>query len=536
MLRRLLFLAVGGALSVLSCSSPISSGKSAPRHTSRDDSDAGAFGALRVQLGDGVGLTFTTGMPQSVPVQVDPPAVYPVSFSLTGDAADAFLDKSQDQTDEDGKTSVLLTPPSSEVLFKLRASVEDVTAELPVSSSANVTTVDVIPVYGGKRSVSSWIASAGTDGRCDPDSPVPLADDAKHIGQATAGPNASVPVPNVPAGAPLRVTVRAGHFAGGCTEVPAFQAGERRSVSVTVTDRPLQMNGVAMPVSLGLNENDAAASAWSKLVATMTASALSSTSSKSDAGALLDAMDLAMPYLSQDAFSLARTVHDWDARVNGVLAAGPGATAIRDTLTRWITSARTTLAKQMLTGTLTSPDSGTGTATLAVTSVGGASPADVGFPSSISMTWTSAPSDQVLFGGSGSWQPSRLAAALAQATATKEVPSASSVPDALASVLSCDDVAAAIAQDAAEALILACDASCLSSRCESALTSMWTKARNAVVTRGAVHIAVSGTASIDDTAHPTGVSGSWVGDGSFGSGSTGLTGSAGGATAAPAPQ
>ncbi len=534
MLRRLLFLAVGGALSVLGCSSPNSSGRSAPQRTSHDGSDAGASGAIRIQLNGGVGLSFTTGTPQSVPVQVDPPAVYPVSFSLTGDAADAFLDKSQDQTDEDGKTSVLLTPPSSEVLFRLRASVRDATAELPVSSSANVTTVDVVPVYGGKRAVSSWIASAGTDGRCDPDSPVPLADDAKHIGQATAGPNESVPVPNVPVGAPLRVTVRAGHFAGGCTEVPAFQAGERRSVSVTVTDRPLQMNGVSMPVALGLNDNDAVASAWSKLAATMTASALSS--SKSDAGALLDAMDLAMPYLSQDAFSLARTVHDWDARVNGVLAAGGGATAIRATLPRWITGARTTLSKQMLTGTLTSPDSGSGAATLAVTSIGGASPGDVGFPSSMSMTWTSAPSDQVLFGGSGSWQPSRLAAAIAQATATKEVPSASSVPAALANVLSCDDVAAAIAQDAAEVLILACDAACLSSRCESALTSMWAKARDAVVTRGAVHIAVSGAASIDDTAHPNGVSGSWVGDASFGSGSTGLTGSVGGATAAPAPQ
>jgi hypothetical protein len=405
--------------------------------------------------------------------------------------------------------------------------VSGASAELPLSSSTtDITTVDVVPVYAGKRAVSVWFASVGVGLPCDSTTPVPVTREDGLFSQATGQ---TVAVPNVPIGRPLRVNLRAGHFAGGCTEVPAFQAGERPSVSVTVTDRPLQLNGVKIPVVLGLDDSAAFSATWSRLATSMIGSAVPA--GASDASTLLDAMTLAMPYLSQDAFTLTRTVHGWDARVNGVVDTG-----IRDALTRWIVAGRAALAKQAVSGTLTSPDKGSGTASFAVTSIVGAAPSDVGFPSAIPLTWTSAASDQVLFGATASWQPSRLAAAVALAAAVKEVKAASTVPDALASVVSCDDIGDALAHDAAEVPLLSCDSDCLSTRCRSALTSMWKKARDAVVTRAAVHIAASGTASIDDTAHPTGFTGSWVGDGSFGSGTTSLGGSANGASASQTPQ
>jgi len=303
---------------------------------------------------------------------------------------------------------------------------------------------------------------------------------------------------------------------------------------VTVTDRPLQLNGVKIPVVLGLDDGAAFSAAWAKLASTMIGSALAPNGT--DAGALLDTMTAAIPYLSQDAFSLARTVHGWDARVNGVLASGPGTTGIRDTLTHWIVDGRKALAKETVSGTLTSPDTGMGTASFAVTSVAGTAPSDVGFPSSLQLTWTSAPSDQVLFGAAASWQPSRLAAVVAQAAATKELHSASNVPEALADVISCDGIAVAISRDADDVPFLSCDAICLSSRCESALASMWKKARDAVLTRSPVHIAASGTATVDDTAHATGFTGTWVGDGAFGSGTTTLGGSANGAASSDPPR
>jgi hypothetical protein len=540
MLRRLLFSAAGGSLVVLACSSSTGSARSESQRANHSETDGGAYGAVTIhfevplngQLNEGVGYDFNSGTPQEVTVQVDPPGLYMVSFSLGGDAADAFLDKSQATTNSNGKTSVRLTPPSSAHKFSLRASIGDVWSELPVKSTTGTTTLDVVPVYAGKRAVSVWFAGVGVGLPCDPTLAVQPDGSDGAFSQAMDGP--SVPVPNVPVGVPLRVTLRAGHFAGGCTQVPAFQAGERPSVSVTVTDLPLQLNGVKIPVVLGLDDSGAFAAAWSKLASTMTASAVAS--NPSDAGALLDTIQASIPYLSQDAFALARTVHGWDARVNGLLASGPGATGIRDTLTRWIVGGRKGLSTQVVSGTLTSPDSGSGTASFAVTSIASAAPSDVGFPSTLSLTWTSAPSDQVLFGATASWEPSRLAAVVAQAAATQEVDSASDVADALASVISCDGIAAALAHDAAEVPFLSCDADCLSSRCESALASMWKKARDAVLTRATVHIAATGTAVVDDTAHPTGFSGTWVGDGSFGSGTTTLGGSANGAASSDPPR
>src|SRR6476620_10765486 len=106
MLRRLLLLAVGGSLVALACSSSTGSSASESKGSGNSDGDAGAS-AISIRLGDGVGLDFATGTPQQVTVQVDPPGVYSVRFSLAGDAADAFLDKSQADTDSNGRTSVL---------------------------------------------------------------------------------------------------------------------------------------------------------------------------------------------------------------------------------------------------------------------------------------------------------------------------------------------------------------------------------------------------------------------------------------------
>jgi hypothetical protein len=65
---------------------------------------------------------------------------------------------------------------------------------------------------------------------------------------------------------------------------------------------------------------------------------------------------------------------------------------------------------------------------------------------------------------------------------------------------------------------------------------MWKKARDAVLARATVHIAASGTATVDDTAHPTGFSGTWVGDGAFGAGTTTLGGSANGSASSDPPR
>lgn len=487
---------------------------------------------VSILLGDGTGpLFFTLGAMQEVPVKVSPAGPYVVRFALADDAGDAFLDKSEAMTDADGSASVVLTAPSSPVMFHLRASVvgSGVSAELLASANTPGNTLLVVPVYAGTRTVTSWFATAQTDVTCDPGGAVPPTDG---MYQNEVEANEPVPVPHVPEGKPLRVTVRAGHFAGGCTDVPAFAVGERRSVSVTVTDRPLEMTNVRIPVVLGIDENDAWTTGFSSLSALMASKAVGS--SKRDASALLDEMLEATPYLWQDAFVYQRLHLGWDDRVEHIFAGG--STAIRDRLNAWVTAGLSTLATNAVAGTLTSPGAGAGTATFAVTQVAGAAPKDSGFPDSIPLTWTSAAGDEVLFGGAATWQPSRLAATLASAAAADEFPSATSASNALSLALSCEQIGKTLAGDAAAIPALNCDAACLSSRCEDALDVMWTRAKNAVTGKAALHIAASGHAAIDESAHPVGFVGTWVGDVSLGAAAIRVSGPAKSATPGAEPR
>ncbi|HEX3593822.1 MAG TPA: hypothetical protein VHU80_01935 [Polyangiaceae bacterium] len=531
MSRRLLFLAAGCLILTPGCSSSSAEdadGKSA--HSHGPTAAPSPTGTVTIALGDGTDLTFSPGVSREIPVTVSPPAVYTVRFSLVGDVDDAYLDKSEAETDASGNTSVTLTPPSSPVVFKLHASVAGASADLTASAASERTTLDVVPAYAGGRAISKWIATVDTNQKCNPLASVPPSD-GPLTGEADEG--QALSVENVPLGAPLRVTVRAGQFAGGCTQVPAFVAGQRHSVSVTVIDRPLQMNAVKIPVALGIDQNATWSAAWTALATTMASSAVGGASD--DASALLDAMGVATPYLSQDAFIYGRGLHDWDDRVSDVLGAH-ATTAIRDALTRWIAAGLPALSEAAIRGTLTSPAVGTGTGVLTVTSVGGATPSDTGISSVVGLTWTSAAADQVLFGATASWQPSYLAAALAANAAAKEVTAATSVSDALSKTLTCKDIGTELGRDAADVPFLSCDTSCLASRCESALGAMWKKAQAAAIGHAAVHIAASGSASIDDSAHPVGFMGTWVGDASLGGAATHLTGSANGGPAAAKPR
>jgi hypothetical protein len=205
-------------------------------------------------------------------------------------------------------------------------------------------------------------------------------------------------------------------------------------------------------------------------------------------------------------------------------------------LKTWVVASLSTLATNAIAGTLTSPAAGGGIASLAIASVAGAPPGDSGFPDSIALTWTSAEADEVLFGATATWQPSRLAATLANAAAKKEFPQATSVPNALAAALSCKQLGQNLAGDALDIPILNCNAACLASRCEEALETMWARARNASLGRVPLHIAASGSATIDESAHPVGFVGSWVGDVSLGADAIRVSGAATGMSPGAEPR
>lgn len=494
------------------CSSASVSATAQPGNSGRHHTNGGESpsGDVSIQVGDGSGdFVYAPDMPTEVPVKVTPAGIYEVRFALANDARDAFLDRNAAITDSDGMASAILTAPSSPIKFNLRASVPGASTEVQASPSTTLTTLLVMPSYAGTRSVTAWVATADTRMKCDPHDPVPPPDGFL-IGESDAP--QPVPVQFVRLDVPQRITVRAGHFAGGCTDVPALSLDERRLVTVTVTDRPLQTGDVKIPVTLGIDASDAWTQGFSSLTDLMVSKAVRG--SKSDTAALLDEMADATPYLWQDAFIFQRQHLGWDDRVTKLLDGGD--TALRATLKRWVRTGLTSLSTSAFAGTLTSAKEAMGSASLAVTEVAGAAPADSGFPGVLALTWTSTPGDKVLFGGSATWQPSRLIGTVVNQAAKKEIASATSVSDALAKSLSCEQIGRTLADAAIDLPFLNCDAACMSSRCEEALDTMWGRARNAAVGKAAVHFAASGNATVDDTAHPVGFTGSWLGDVSLG--------------------
>jgi hypothetical protein len=450
-------------------------------------------------------LVFLPGDVRTVGVQVRPPGRYTLRFSLVGDARDAFLDQSQADT-EDGSATLALTAPSSAATFALRASVGAVSAALPASAGTTFTTLEVVPLYAGHRNITSWFATVQTGGGCDSHAGVPPPDGSLSA-EAVAGQNPLIT--GVPVGTSLTATVRAGGFAGGCADLSSVAAKKTNSVSITVTDRPIQLGGVSIPVELGIDVSDVWRTAWAALGSAVANGFVNGATT--DAAALLDAMASASPAASRADFAAQRRSHGWDVLLAGSLRDAMGLDGMRVLIQQWVDRALTSLATSAISGTLTSPDTPTGDATLVVKSVGGLAAADAGFDATVPVSWTSASDDRVLFGGAATFRPSELATALALRAARADFPGAKSAAAALSASISCSDVASGLAGKGGGLAYVGCDATCAASRCEQALGAMWERARRAFTDAGSLDIAASGSAVLDDQATPVGFRGTWVG-------------------------
>jgi hypothetical protein len=461
-------------------------------------------------------LQLVPGDTRTVSAVVDPPGVYEVHFSLSGDFDDAFLDQSQVDTSADGLASAMLTAPSSARTFTLRASVSGRSASLPVSVGMGFSDLEITPRYGGTRTITTWIATVRTGSSCRALPGIP-ASDGPLIGEAIAG-QAPV-VAGVPVGVPLTVTLRAGHFAGGCAELPGAVAGTaHNSIDVKVIDRPLQMSGVSLSVELDIDPTTEMKNAWDRVATSLAANFVNNAAS--DATALLDSMLDRIPASTstdRDAFRTARSTLGWDKLLESSLHQRLGADGLRGVVSSLIRDAFPRLTAEGIKGTLTSR-LGFGFASFEVSSFGGLGPVDVGTSllggpfSAIGITWMDAPGDQVLFGGEPKWPLSRLAAAMALEPALVRDSDPTMVPDVLASKVSCTDVATTLASGASTATAYAdCATACVQKLCEGALNLMWTRAAYTPDDPTLVDFAATATATVSDDAKPATFRGSWAG-------------------------
>lgn len=454
-------------------------------------------------------ILFVPGEPRDITVEVSPPGEYTVRFTLLGDPRDAFFAQSEVSTDANGVAKTSLTAPSEPSTFTVRASVAgSISAEVPASAADVIGTIRVTPNYAGTREVTTWVASVTTGHHCSELNGIPPPDGSL----AAEAPVGELPeVHYVPIGTPIAVTVRAGHFAGGCADtialVPVPLVNDLR---VDVVDRPLQLDQTDMPLTLTADGTTDWRSALDGVASEISAAFIGD--SLTDSHALLDAMQTETPTLtSASDFGVARSTDGWDITLKEALGYTQAVEGLRSLIRTWISDGLDGLAAQSLLDGQIKADAETNQVTFALAAVAGASPTEMGFAQSAAATWTSDHDDTVHMGTTLFWTPSLLLAGLAYEPAVTAVSGATDVPAALADAYSCTDVATALTTNK-DFAFGTCDASCMTTLCESALRTMWLRAARASSEIANMEIAVAGPANpIDDEARPLGFAGSWVG-------------------------
>jgi hypothetical protein len=450
-------------------------------------------------------------------VHTDPPGSFLVRFALPGsggdgDPGDAVLDRNQSQTDENGIAHVVLTAPSTPANFSVRASAGKQPALLGVTvSPVGRTTLRVLRSYSGKRTVPLWTATAtaGAGVSCSRLAGNPPPDGPLSV---TELPDKPLDIPLVPVGIDLVVTLRAGHYIGGCATLPPLSEGDGNTVLVYASDRPVNLGATELDLAFGPSDS---LPSFDKLLA---ASVMLSESAvvgdaKSDVAALLDEMQRATPSLDRAAFAAAREQGGWDAALT--VAFGKNATRrMRDPALRWLGAGLAAFdSADTFSGSLSAAGDD---AVFKLSSVAGLVPSIAGFASNFPATWSADSSDTLLLGTELRWVPSRLVTALAEAPALLEYPAATSVAEALALSVDCQlvsNVLLTYGQNAGSALYLGCDASCGMKTCSLALTNIWKRATLASGTDTAsLRVTATGDAVVGDEAEITQLLGSWVGE------------------------
>jgi hypothetical protein len=432
-----------------------------------------------------------------------PPASYEVRFSIVGDSAGAWLDRTAVTAGPDGRASVALHAPSLASTFRLRATLKDgPSAEIGVAvSEKGFGTIHVTPLYAGEREVTEWVASVKAGTTCA-DIAATLPTDPEGALVETAGPDEPVVVRSAPVGPNLAVAIRAGRSIWGCADVADLQAGATRDARVTVKDGPIDLAATSLDLTLDFTPTGAVDG---YLAATSERVVDALLPEGAEATTLLDAMALAAPADQAPAFDEERLNAGWDQLAEGHLAGLP--VSVRDTCGAW---AALGLAQQAptITGYLRAISDAPGQAFFQAKSIGAIAAEDAGLPPEHLMSWTSEPGDVLRLVGDLYWIPSRFVGAAAWQGAEGELPSAASMPEALAEAAQCQALGATLGG------YPGCDGACLADLCLAAFAARWQLALDASALAGLVGgigVSASGGATVDEDAAPTAWTAAWLG-------------------------
>ncbi|AUX41993.1 hypothetical protein SOCE26_034180 [Sorangium cellulosum] len=452
-------------------------------------------------------LQLVPGELRTVRITVQPPAAYHVSFSLLGEAAGAWVDKTTITTTEDGRGSVGLHASNLGSTFRLRAATDDgLATELGVAVSAEgFGTLHIHPSYQGTRVAKNWMASVVAGSTCDEIAiTAPRAPPGALM--AHGGPEGPVIMAGAPVGPSLAVALYSGKMLWGCASERELQAGATRDVTVPIQDLPIDMAATRLDTTLLVSPSEGledllAAAADRRLDEFLPEGG--------EAAALLDAMELAAPVDQVPAFAARRAALDWDATAQAHLAAL--SIPLRERCRGWARAGREALPLEIV-GVLRGQEDTPGHARFEVSWLGSPTAESDGPTPAYSMSWTAESGDTLRLSGTLSWMPSRYLLGATEAVVAEEMPSAGSMPEALSAAAQCAELGASLGGYSG------CDPDCMTALCAGGLKLRWHATMTQDGPPGEIVVNALGPAEINSAAVPEVWTARWLGTLSDGEG------------------
>ncbi len=450
-------------------------------------------------------LLLSPGQEQTLSVQVHPKGFHPVSFSLiageSNAAFDGFLRAAQVVTTQDGLAENTLTAPSSPGLFRVRASVgSSLLTERSVSvGEQGFATLVAVPSYSGVREVASWTASAKIGVSCA------MLESMWEDGTIQATSADQVALEGLPVGPVTALIVRAGHYVSGCSTVENLESNETRTISVTASDRPLQLDSGSFPVVLDIEEK--AMAFVETLAQAAEAGTLAFSEGRNDAETLLADMSAVINDTEkQDAFIQNQQELALLDAVSEHLASPD---LISDTIHQILLGAAASIdGPRALIFTLQLKGEN---ALLVLESAAGVPSVMSGFLGSSSMTMETQPNDVLVLGGDLKFQPTQWLTAIAERSSDDTFSNATPVEE-IAQLVDCAVLAEKMAAQTDDGEIYPeCDPTCAENLCAAALEHGWLRLSSSGKQLTTLRVGITGTAKIDDEARPVSLAGTWVG-------------------------
>jgi hypothetical protein len=505
------------ALSVVACSS--SSASDASSSGGSAAASAGAAGAPASDSSatlafESASLKVSTLDKATILARVEPARGQTVTFALLGDSLDASLDSAKVPSDSStGLAVAVLTAPSRAASFSIRASLDpSVTSEIPVTvEQAFSGSLDVQVKYSGRRRVEKYAVVVYPDKDCSSgDLNVTTA------GAIPAPATASLPVhvAGIPLSMPMAVVVNGDSVVHGCAVTRGGNDGSPLAIEVPLEDLAINLWGTTLDVALTSDEG--AAAFKSRVDASIPAVVDALVENDDDLVDLLATMESVAPGSLQQEFASLRTDSQWDAVV-GSYDTTDGSVLLRRQLRTWLTQGRDLLGiGPLFEATLSLQPRDYSSPTFTLTKMAGLDAKSRLLVQDSTFGLDTAANDQINWSSSLSWSHSNMLDMLAFAAASAELPGLADVPAQLAQKLSCIAFAGFLDQRATwtNASTRVCSRDCLATLCQTAIATMYQRARASVVGTGAqltLFISASGTIAVDSNARPLASTGTWLG-------------------------